>query len=77
MESNRGPLCNDKDRCFEDVQDTFSSFMCFNGYMSHSNYTKRRCRNTSPHLTVIFNLKMMTRYLLKIQVLTWESSITT
>ena len=36
-----GPLCNDKDRCFEDVQDTFSSFMCFNcGYMSHSNYTE-------------------------------------
>ena len=35
------PLCNDKDRCFEDVQDTFSSFMCFNcGYMSHSNYTE-------------------------------------
>ena len=35
------PLCSDKDRCFEDVQDTFSSFMCFNcGYMSHSNYTE-------------------------------------
>ena len=37
------PLCNDKDRCFEDVQDTFSSFMCFNcGYMSHSNYTEEK-----------------------------------
>ena len=35
------PYCNDTDRCFEDVQDTFSSFMCFNcGYMSHSNYTE-------------------------------------
>ena len=37
------PYCNDKDRCFEDVQDTFSSFMCFNcGYMSHSNYTEEK-----------------------------------
>ena len=35
------PHCNDTDRCFEDIQDTFSSFMCFNcGYMSHSNYTE-------------------------------------
>ena len=35
------PHCNDMDRCFEDIQDTFSSFMCFNcGYMSHSNYTE-------------------------------------
>ena len=35
------PVCNDKDRCFEDVQDTFSSFMCFNcGFMSYS-YTQR------------------------------------
>ena len=33
------PQCNDTDRCFEDVQDTFSSFMCFNcGYMSDSRY---------------------------------------
>ena len=37
------PQCNDTDRCFEDVQDTFSSFMCFNcGYMSHSNYTEEK-----------------------------------
>tara|TARA_X000001382_G_C3113323_1_gene160670 strand:+ start:341 stop:805 length:465 start_codon:yes stop_codon:yes gene_type:complete len=34
------PICDDKDRCFEDVQETFSSFMCFNcGFMSNSNYT--------------------------------------
>jgi len=34
------PICLDKDRCFEDVQETFSSFMCFNcGFMSNSNYT--------------------------------------
>ena len=35
------PVCSDTDRCFEDVQDTFSSFMCFNcGMMSHSGYTE-------------------------------------
>ena len=35
------PHCFDKDRCFEDVQETFKSYMCFNcGYMSHSNYTE-------------------------------------
>ena len=34
------PLCYDKDRCFEDIQETFSSYMCFNcGFMSNSNYT--------------------------------------
>ena len=34
------PLCYDQDRCFEDVQETFSSYMCFNcGFMSNSNYT--------------------------------------
>ena len=35
------PHCYDKDRCFEDVQETFKSYMCFNcGYMSHSGYTE-------------------------------------
>lgn len=34
------PLCYDQDRCFEDVQEKFSSYMCFNcGFMSNSNYT--------------------------------------
>ena len=45
------PLCYDEDYCFEDVQETFSSFMCFNcGYMSNSNYTKEnldKIKNTS------------------------------
>ena len=37
------PVCFSGERCFEDVQDTFSSFMCFNcGYMSHSNYTEEK-----------------------------------
>jgi hypothetical protein len=33
------PVCYDTDRCFEDVQETFSSYLCFNcGYMSDSRY---------------------------------------
>ena len=34
------PICFDQSRCFEDTQETFKSYMCFNcGHMSHSNYT--------------------------------------
>ena len=33
------PVCNDVDKCFEDVQETFSSYLCFScGYMSDSRY---------------------------------------
>ena len=35
------PVCGDEHSCFEDVQENFSSFMCFNcGMMSHSQYTE-------------------------------------
>ena len=35
------PVCGDTHSCFEDVQETFKSYMCFNcGFMSHSGYTK-------------------------------------
>ena len=35
------PVCGDENSCFEDVQETFKSYMCFNcGFMSHSGYTK-------------------------------------
>ena len=35
------PVCYDSDSCFEDMQQTFSSFMCFNcGFMSNSIYTE-------------------------------------
>ena len=35
------PVCGDEHSCFEDVQENFSSFMCFNcGMMSHSGYTE-------------------------------------
>lgn len=34
------PHCLDTDHCFEDIQENFSSFLCFKcGYMSDSRYT--------------------------------------
>ena len=33
------PVCFDTDHCFEDIQETFSSYLCFNcGFMSDSRY---------------------------------------
>ena len=33
------PVCYDEDKCFEEVQKEFSSFLCFNcGFMSDSRY---------------------------------------
>ena len=35
------PICYDPDRCFEDMQEKFRSYMCFNcGFMSNSHYTE-------------------------------------
>ena len=35
------PLCYDQNSCFEDTQEEFKSYMCFNcGFMSSSHYTK-------------------------------------
>lgn len=40
------PVCGDNDSCFEDTQETFKSYMCFNcGMMSHSNYTLENMDN--------------------------------
>jgi len=45
------PICYDQDSCFEDFQEKFKSYMCFNcGFMSSSNYTKdsvNKIENTS------------------------------
>ena len=33
------PVCWDSDQCFEEVQETFSSYLCFHcGFMSDSRY---------------------------------------
>ena len=40
------PICGDKDHCFEDMQDDYSAFMCFNcGFMSNTNYTGDHIQN--------------------------------
>ena len=45
------PVCYDVDACFEDTQEKFESYMCFNcGFMSSSHYTKEnadKVENTS------------------------------
>ena len=45
------PICYDPDRCFEDMQEKFRSYMCFNcGFMSNSHYTEEnlaKVENTS------------------------------
>ena len=45
------PICYDSDTCFEDIQEKFKSYMCFNcGFMSNSMYTKEnsdKVENTS------------------------------
>ena len=45
------PICYDPDRCFEDMQEKFRSYMCFNcGFMSNSLYTEEnldKVENTS------------------------------
>ena len=36
------PVCYDPDACFEDTQEKFESYMCFNcGFMSSSHYSKK------------------------------------
>ncbi len=45
------PVCYDGDTCFEDMQESFNSYMCFNcGFMSNSHYTEEnldKVENTS------------------------------
>lgn len=45
------PICYDKDTCFEDIQEKFKSYMCFNcGFMSNSHYIEEnldKVENTS------------------------------
>ena len=45
------PICYDSDTCFEDIQEKFKSYMCFNcGFMSNTAYTEEnsdKVENTS------------------------------
>jgi len=50
------PVCYDKDTCFEDIQDNFSSYMCFNcGFMSNSYYTEENLDKVETGTTKLVN----------------------
>ena len=57
------PVCYDQDRCFEDIQPDFKSYMCFNcGFMSSSYYTKDnkdKVENTSDSLHFFLPVRAM------------------
>ena len=56
------PVCYDTDRCFEDVQETFKSYLCFNcGFMSDSRYE-------IGSLTLIENLKSSPKLVQDLQI---------
>lgn len=53
------PCCFDKDACFEDMQDTFSSYMCFNcGFMSNSVYTDDNLNQIENSSKLVNDLKL-------------------
>jgi hypothetical protein len=52
------PICYDRDSCFEDTQEKFKSYMCFNcGFMSSSHYTKENADNTENTSQLVNDLK--------------------
>ena len=52
------PICYDRDSCFEDTQEKFKSYMCFNcGFMSSSHYTKENTDNTENTSQLVNDLK--------------------
>ena len=56
------PVCYDTDKCFEDVQETFKSYLCFNcGFMSDSRYE-------IDSLTLIENLKSSPKLVQDLQI---------
>ena len=56
------PVCFDVDKCFEDIQETFTSYLCFNcGFMSDSRYE-------IGSLTLIENLKSSPKLVQDLQI---------
>tara|TARA_R110000765_G_scaffold353613_3_gene443542 strand:+ start:26 stop:484 length:459 start_codon:yes stop_codon:yes gene_type:complete len=52
------PICYDKDTCFEDTQEKFKSYMCFNcGFMSSSLYTKENADQIQNTAKLVQDLK--------------------
>ena len=50
------PICSDSDHCFEEVQDEYSSFMCFNcGFMSDTRFTTDNEGKLESDSTILVN----------------------
>jgi hypothetical protein len=50
------PHCGDEHHCFEEVQDEYSSFMCFNcGFMSDTRFTKENEEKLQRDSTLLVN----------------------
>ena len=49
-------ICGDQHRCFEEMQDDYSSFMCFNcGFMSDTRFTKENEQKLTPDSSILVN----------------------
>tara|TARA_B100000214_G_C23839392_1_gene568074 strand:+ start:346 stop:804 length:459 start_codon:yes stop_codon:yes gene_type:complete len=54
------PICYDTDACFEDIQEKFKSYMCFNcGFMSSSYYTKDTVKEAEGMVKLVDDLKTL------------------
>ncbi len=54
------PVCYDVDACFEDTQEKFESYMCFNcGFMSSSHYTKENADKVENTSQLVNDLKFL------------------
>ena len=52
------PVCFDTDACFEDIQEKFKSYMCFNcGFMSSSYYKKDTVKEAEGMVKLVDELK--------------------
>ena len=52
------PVCYDTDTCFEDTQEKFKSYMCFNcGFMSNSNFTEENLEQVENTTKLLNELK--------------------
>ena len=63
------PICYDVDRCFEDIQEGFNSYLCFScGYMSSTHYEEGS-------LTLIDNLKKSPKLVQDLQIVDKDRNI--
>ena len=52
------PICFNRDACFEDIQEKFKSYMCFNcGFMSNSNFTEENLEKVENTTKLVNELK--------------------